>query len=165
MIYYYSSYYYYNLNINCISHCTGEKKISVNKFKFNHYYHYHHHYYWFGMSLVSGRKNTFNHSDHWGFSSQYNWLGCALPVRSSTYVFYSASQKKRNWELSMFDHNLITIIINKWHIFVKLRFSSFVYCISYDAYFMHEWLKSLWRKDTKKSFGGRYLNFKEKSHF
>ena len=60
-------------------------------------------------------------------------------------------------------HNLIAIIIDKWHI--KLRSSSFIWCNSYDAYFPHEWLKAIWREETKKSFGGRYLNFKEKITF
>ena len=78
---------------------------------------------------------------------------------------YSASQKKRNRELSMFYYNLITIIVNKWHIFVKLRSSSFIWCNLYDAYFTHEWVKTIWRKGTEKSFGGRYLNFKEKITF
>ena len=64
-------------------------------------------------------------------------------------LLYSASQKKWNQELSMFYHNLITIIINKWHIFVKLRSSPFIWCNSHDAYFTHEWLKSIWRKRTK----------------
>ena len=35
----------------------------------------------------------------------------------------------------------MAIIFNKWHIFVKLRPSSFFWCNSYDAYFTHEWLK------------------------
>ena len=61
----------------------------------------------------------------------------------------------------MFYHNLITIITNKWHIFVKLRSSSFIWCNLYDADFMHEWLKPIWRKATKKSFGGWYVNFEE----
>ena len=78
---------------------------------------------------------------------------------------YSASQKKRNRESSMFYHNLITIIINKWHIFGKLRPSSFIWCNSYNAYFTHEWFKWIWREETKNSFGGRYLNFKEKIIF
>ena len=89
--------------------------------------------------------------------------------KRKTYIkalcIYSASQKKRNRELLMFYHNLITIIINKWHLFGKLRSSSFISCNSYDAYFTHEWLKVIWREETKKSFGGRYLNFKEKITF
>ena len=60
---------------------------------------------------------------------------------------------------------LITIIINKWHTFVKFRFSSFIWCNSYHAHFTHEWLKIVWREVTKKSFGGRYLNFKEEITF
>ena len=70
---------------------------------------------------------------------------------------YSASQKKRNREVSMFYHNLITTIINEWYIFGKLRVSSFMWCYSDNAYFTHEWLKAIWRKETKKTFGGRYL--------
>ena len=85
----------------------------------------------------------------------------------NTHVFFStgiyrATQKKRNQELLMFYHNLITIIIDKWLIFVKLRSSSFIWCNSYNTYFTHEWLKWVWREETKKSFGGRYLSFKEK---
>ena len=78
---------------------------------------------------------------------------------------YSASQKKRNREVSMFYHNLITTIINEWYIFGKLRVSSFMWCYSDNAYFTHEWLKAIWRKETKKTFGGRYLNFEEKFTF
>ena len=70
--------------------------------------------------------------------------------------------EKQNWELSMFYHNLITFIINKWHIFVKLRSSSSIWCNSCDAYFMHDWLKSIWRKGYQKVIWRRYLNFKEK---
>ena len=80
-------------------------------------------------------------------------------------VQYSASQKKRNREVSMFYHNLITTIINEWYIFGKLWVSSFSWCYSNDAYFTHEWLKAIWRKETKKTFGGRYLNFEEKFTF
>ena len=80
-----------------------------------------------------------------------------MPI-SQVGLLYSASQKKRNREL-------ITIIINKWHIFVKHRSSFFIWCNSYDAYFTHEWLKTNWREGIKKSFGGRYLNFKEKITF
>ena len=80
-------------------------------------------------------------------------------------TLYSASQKKWNWELSTFYHNLITIIIDKWHIFGKLRSSSFIWCNSYNAYVTHEWLRWIWREETKNSFGGRYLNFKEKITF
>ena len=65
----------------------------------------------------------------------------------------------------MFYHNLVTFIITKWHIFGKLMSSSFIWCNSYDAYFTHEWLKWIWREETKNSFGGRYLNFKEKITF
>ena len=79
-------------------------------------------------------------------------------------VLYSASQKKRNQEVSMFYHNLITTIINEWYIFGKLRVSSFSWCYSRDAHFTHEWLTAIWRKETEKWFGGRYLNFKEKIH-
>ena len=78
---------------------------------------------------------------------------------------YSASQKKRNREVSMFYHNLISTIFNEWYIFGKLRVSSFMWCYSDDAYFTHEWLKAIWRKETKKTFGGRYLNFEEKFTF
>ena len=67
--------------------------------------------------------------------------------------------------IDVLSHNLNTIIINKWHIFGKLRPSSFIWCNSYDAYFTHEWLKLIWREETKKSFGGRYLNFKKKITF
>ena len=81
------------------------------------------------------------------------------------HVIYSASQKKRNREVLMFYHNLITTIINEWYIFGKLRVSSFSWCYSEDAYFTHEWLKAIWRKETKKTFGGRYLNFEEKLTF
>ena len=80
-------------------------------------------------------------------------------------VLYSASQKKRNREVSMFYHNLITTIINEWYIFGKLRVSSFMWCYSDNAYVTHEWLKAIWRKETKKTFGGRYLNFEEKFTF
>ena len=80
-------------------------------------------------------------------------------------ILYSASQKKRNREVSMFYHNLITTIINEWYIFGKLRVSSFMWCYSDNAYFTHEWLKAIWRKETKKTFGGRYLNFKKKFTF
>ena len=73
--------------------------------------------------------------------------------------------EKRNRELSMFYHNLIAIIIHKWHIFVKLRSSSFIWFNSYDAYFTHERLKTIWREGTKKLFWGRYLNFKENITF
>ena len=34
-----------------------------------------------------------------------------------------------------------------------------------DAYFTHEWLRAIWRKETKKTFGGRYLNFEEENTF
>ena len=34
-----------------------------------------------------------------------------------------------------------------------------------NAYFTHEWLKSIWREKTEKSFSGQYLNFKEKITF
>ena len=54
-------------------------------------------------------------------------------------LFYSASQKKWNRELSMFYHILITIKINEWHISVKLRSSSFIWCNPYDAHFTHGW--------------------------
>ena len=95
-------------------------------------------------------------------------LSLSLSLSLSLYVhqyIYSASQKKRNRELSMFYHNLITIIVNKWHIFGKLRSSSFIWCNSYDSYLTHEWLKAIWREETKKSFGGWYLNFKRKITF
>ena len=74
------------------------------------------------------------------------------PSGMTLMALYRATQKKRNRKLSMFYHNLITIIIHKWHIFVKFRSSSFIWCNSYDAYFTHEWLKEIWRKETKKSF-------------
>ena len=73
--------------------------------------------------------------------------------------------EKRNREVLMFYHNLITTIINEWYIFGKLRVSSFMWCYSDNAYFTHEWLKAIWRKETKKTFGGRYLNFEEKFTF
>ena len=50
----------------------------------------------------------------------------------------------------MFYHNLIIIIINKCHIFVKLSSPSFIWCNSYDAFCTHEWLKTIWREETKK---------------
>ena len=87
-----------------------------------------------------------------------------MPMNIYIYI-YSASQKKRNREVSMFYHNLITTIINEWYIFRKLRVSSFMWCYSDDAYFTHKWLKAIWRKETKKTFGGRYLNFEEKFTF
>ena len=88
-------------------------------------------------------------------------------IMTTVAYIYSASQKKRNRELSMFYQNLVTSIINKWHIFGKLRSSSFIWCNLHvlDACFRHEWFKWIWREETKKSFGGRYLNFKEKITF
>ena len=53
-------------------------------------------------------------------------------------------RKKRNKELSMFYHNLVTITL--WHIFGKLRSSSFIWPNSYNTYFTHEWLKWIWRR-------------------
>ena len=88
-----------------------------------------------------------------------------VPLSIQRGLLYSASQKKRNREVSMFYHNLITTIINEWYIFGKLRVSSFMWCYSDDAYFTHEWLEAIWRKETKKTFGGRYLNFEEKFTF
>ena len=66
-------------------------------------------------------------------------ISLSLSLFLYIYIYiYSASQKKWKRELSMFYHNLITIIINKWHIFVKLRSSSFIWCKTYDVYFTHE---------------------------
>ena len=111
------------------------------------------------LLFISWWNNRNNASNVW-LCVQSLWT-----IKLQFYVYYSASQKKRNRELSMFYHNLITLMINKWHIFGKLRVSSFIWCKSYDAYSTHEWLKAIWREETKKSFGGRYLNFKEKTTF
>ena len=51
------------------------------------------------------------------------------PYNNQKYI-YTVHHKKTNWELSMFYHSLITLTINKWHIFVKLSSSSFIWCNS-----------------------------------
>ena len=80
-------------------------------------------------------------------------------------LLYSASQKKRNREVSMFYHNLITTIINEWYIFGKLRVSLFHLMLLRWCIF-HAWvIKSNLKEGNQKTFGGRYLNFEEKFTF
>ena len=84
----------------------------------------------------------------WPCSIMTSRIRLAQENRELLYIYiyiyiYSASQIKRNRELLMFYHNLITFIITKWQIFGKQRSSSFIWCTSDDAYFMHEWLKTI----------------------
>ena len=77
---------------------------------------------------------------------------------------YSASQKKRNRELSMFDHNLITFMINKWHIFGKLRSSSFIWCNSLWCIF-HAWvIKINLKRGNRKVFWWAVSEFQRENH-
>ena len=123
-------------------------------------------------NLVGGQFNNFLISQNCMVTIRYTVAISIRPVlmviaapklNIIQLLLYSASQIKRNRELSMFYHKLITMINDTY-------LESLDPLLSFDAthnnaYFTHEWLKLIWREETKKSFGGRYLNFKEEITF